>query len=274
MAAASLDSLSGGRFRLGLGVSGPQVSEGWHGVRFDAPLARTREYADVVRLALSRRPLVYEGSHLTLPLPDGPGKPLRLTHTHRRAIPLYLAAVGPRNTELAGEIADGWLGVFVSPEHFVEQRAHLDTGMARRPQGPPAAFDTSATVALATGDDLEECARTVSPYPALYVGGMGSRKQNFYHQLAGRMGYAKEADRVQELYLERRWAEAAAALPPQFVDDTSLLGDVDRITERMRRYADAGITTLTVAPWGKDPAARRDALEVAVAAHARLGRGR
>ncbi|HSP60229.1 MAG TPA: LLM class F420-dependent oxidoreductase [Ornithinimicrobium sp.] len=273
MAAASLDSLSGGRFRLGLGVSGPQVSEGWHGVRFDAPLGRTREYAQIVRLALSRRPVSYEGKHFTLPLPDGPGKPLRLTHTHRRRIPLYLAAVGPKNMELAGEIADGWLGVFVSPDHFVEQRAHLEAGVRRRSDGPPAHFDASATVALATGEDLEECARTVSPYPALYVGGMGSRTQNFYHRLACRMGYEKEADRVQELYLQRRWAEAAAALPPQFVDDTSLLGDVDRITERMRRYADAGITTLTVAPWGKDAAARREALEVAVEAHARLGRG-
>lgn len=273
MTAASLDSLSGGRFRLGLGVSGPQVSEGWHGVRFDAPLARTREYADIVRLALSRRPVSHQGRHFELPLPDGPGKPLRLAHTHRREIPLYLAAVGPRNMELAGEIADGWLGVFVSPDHFVEQRASLEAGFSRRPGGgPPETFDTSATVALATGDDLEECVRTVSPYPALYVGGMGSRRQNFYHQLACRMGYEKEADRVQELYLDRRWGEAAAALPPQFVDDTSLLGDVDRITERMRRYADAGITTLTVAPWGKDATARREALEVAVEAHARLGR--
>ncbi|GGK75321.1 LLM class F420-dependent oxidoreductase [Ornithinimicrobium pekingense] len=269
MAAAGLDSLSGGRFRLGLGVSGPQVSEGWHGVRFDKPLARTREYADIVRLALSHQPVAYEGEHFTLPLPDGPGKPLRLTSTHRRRIPLYLAAVGPRNLELAGEIADGWLGVFVAPDYFVEQRRHLEAGLARR-QEPPAAFDTSATVAMATGEDLEECARVVSPYPALYVGGMGSRKQNFYNQLAGRMGYEKEAARVQELYLDKRWAEAAAALPPQFVDDTSLLGDVDRVTERMRRYAEAGISTLTVAPWGKDAAARMQALEVAVEAHGRL----
>ena len=269
MAAASLDSLTGGRFRLGLGVSGPQVSEGWHGVRFAKPLARTREYVDIVRLALSHRPVAYQGEHFTLPLPDGPGKALRLTHTHRRAIPLYLAAVGPKNLELAGEIADGWLGVFVAPEYYPEQRAQLEVGLARRPE-PPAHFDTSATVALATGDDLERCARTVSPYPALYVGGMGSRDKNFYNQLACRMGYEKEAARVQDLYLEKKWADAAAALPPQFIDDTSLLGDVDRITERMRRYRDAGITTLTVTPFGKDLAARTEALEVAVEAHARL----
>jgi F420-dependent oxidoreductase-like protein len=269
MAAVSLDSLSGGRFRLGLGVSGPQVSEGWHGVRFAKPLARTREYVEVVRMALAHEPVVHHGEHYTLPLPDGPGKPLRLTHTHRRHIPLYLAAVGPKNLELAGEIADGWLGVFVAPDYFLEQRTHLEAGYARRTSAPES-FDTSATVALATGQDLEACARTVSPYPALYVGGMGSREQNFYNQLACRMGYEKEAARVQELYLEKKWAEAAAALPPQFIDDTSLLGDVDRITERMRRYADAGITTLTVAPWGRDGAARMEALEVAVEAHRRL----
>ncbi|MFK5645341.1 LLM class F420-dependent oxidoreductase [Ornithinimicrobium sp. LYQ121] len=270
MAASGLDSLSGGRFRLGLGVSGPQVSEGWHGVPFAKPLGRTREYVDIVRLALEHRPVAYQGEHFTLPLPDGPGKALRLTQVHRRQIPVYLAAVGPKNLQLAGEIADGWLGVFVAPDYFAEQRTEIEAGLARRAQ-PPASFDTSATVALATGPDLEACARTVSPYPALYLGGMGSRKQNFYHQLACRMGYETEADRVQDLYLERRWAEAAAALPPQFVDDTSLLGDVDRVTERMRRYADAGITTLTVAPWGADGNARMEALETAVEAHRRLG---
>ena len=269
MAAASLDSLSGGRFRLGLGVSGPQVSEGWHGVRFAKPLGRTREYVEIVRTALAHRPVAFEGEHFTLPLPDGAGKALRLTHTHRRAIPIYLAAVGPKNLELAGEVADGWLGVFVAPDYFAEQRAHLEAGLARR-QDAPEHFDTSATVAMAVGDDLEACARTVSPYPALYVGGMGSKDQNFYNQLACRMGYEEEAARVQELYLDKRWGEAAAALPPQFVDDTSLLGDVDRVTERMQRYADAGITTLTVAPWGADLAARMDALEVAVEAHSRL----
>ncbi|MFX0539711.1 LLM class F420-dependent oxidoreductase [Ornithinimicrobium sp. Y1847] len=269
MAASSLDSLSGGRFRLGLGVSGPQVSEGWHGVRFAKPLGRTREYVDIVRTALSHQPVAHEGEHFTLPLPDGPGKALRLTHTHRRRIPIYLAAVGPKNMELAGEIADGWLGVFVAPDHFAEQKEQLDAGLARRADLPEW-FDTNATVAMAVGEDLEACARTVSPYPALYVGGMGSRKQNFYNQLAGRMGYEREAAKVQELYLDKKWAEAAAALPPQFIDDTSLLGDVDRVTERMRRYADAGISTLTVAPWGKDGSARMEALETAVEAHRRL----
>lgn len=270
MASVSLDSLSGGRFRLGLGVSGPQVSEGWHGVRFRKPLARTREYVDIVRTALARRPVAHEGEFFTLPLPDGPGKALRLTHTHRPEIPLYLAAVGPKNLELAGEIADGWLGVFVAPDFLAEQKAHLDAGLGRRQTPPGRPFELDGTVALAVGDDLEACARTVSPYAALYVGGMGSREHNFYNQLACRMGYEKEAERVQELYLAKDHAGAAAALPPRFVDDTSLLGDVDRITERMRRYRDAGMTTISVAPWGADLDARMAALEAAVEAHSRL----
>lgn len=269
MTAVSLDSLSGGRFRLGLGVSGPQVSEGWHGVRFAKPLARTREYVEIVRSAIAREAVAYDGEFFTLPLPDGPGKSLRLTHTHRADIPIYLAAVGPKNLELAGEIADGWLGIFVAPEYLAEQKAQLAAGLARRdPDRAP--FELDATVALATGEDIEACARVVSPYPTLYLGGMGSKKQNFYNQLASRMGYAQEAARVQELYLAKRWAEAAAALPAQFVDDTSLLGPVERITERMRRYRDAGITTLTVAPWGKDATARMESLEIAVEAHRQL----
>lgn len=270
MATVSLDSLSGGRFRLGLGVSGPQVSEGWHGVRFGKPLARTREYAEIVRTALARKPVTHEGEFFTLPLPDGPGKALRLTHTHRAQVPLYLAAVGPKNLELAGEIADGWLGIFVAPDFLAEQKVHLDAGLARRHTPPVHPFELDGTVALAVGDDVEACARTVSPYPALYVGGMGSREHNFYNQLACRMGYEQEAARVQELYLAKDYAGAAAALPPQFIDDTSLLGDVDRITDRMRRYRDAGMTTLTISPWGADLDARVAALEAAVEAHSRL----
>lgn len=270
MAAVSLDSLSGGRFRLGLGVSGPQVSEGWHGVRFGKPLARTREYTRIVRTALARQPVAHEGEFFTLPLPDGPGKALRLTHTHRADVPIYLAAVGPKNLELAGEIADGWLGVFVAPDFLAEQKAHLDAGLDRRETPPAQPFQLDGTVALAVGDDLEACARIVSPYPALYVGGMGSREHNFYNQLACRMGYEQEATRVQELYLAKDYAGAAAALPPQFIDDTSLLGDVDRITERMRRYRDAGMTTISIAPWGADLDARMAGLEAAVEGHRRL----
>nr|WP_238348618.1 LLM class flavin-dependent oxidoreductase [Ornithinimicrobium pratense] len=183
-------------------------------MRFGRPLGRTREYVQIVRTALARESLTHEGEFFTLPLPDGPGKALRLTHTHRADVPIYLAAVGPKNLELAGAIADGWLGVFVAPGFFPEQKAHLDAGLAARHTPPSRPFQRDAVVALAVGDDVEACARAVSPYPALYVGGMGSREHNFYNQLACRMGYEEEATRVQQLYLERRYADAAAALPP------------------------------------------------------------
>jgi F420-dependent oxidoreductase-like protein len=263
MTAASLDSLSGGRFRLGLGVSGPQVSEGWHGVRFDKPLGRTREYTAIVRTALARKPVEYAGEHFTLPLPDGQGKALRLNVLPtRHQVPVYLAAVGPKNLELAGEIGDGWLGVFVSPDYLGEQLEAIGRGRqsAGRTEDD---FEVDATVPLAVGDDLERCAALIAPYAALYVGGMGSRRQNFYNALAGRMGYPEQARQVQDLYLARQWRDAAAAVPVQFIDDTSLLGPAGRLVERMQRYADAGVTTLTVAPWGEDLDARMGSLEAA-----------
>lgn len=277
MTAASLDSLSGGRFRLGLGVSGPQVSEGWHGVPFGSPLGRTREYVEIVRMGLSRRPVAYEGKHFTLPLPDGAGKSLRLNLSGSRSdVPIYLAAVGPKNLALAGEIGDGWLGVFASPDYLHEQREAIERGRARRipsenvTEEPIATFDMDTTVPVAVGDDVERCASTIAPYAALYVGGMGSREHNFYNALAGRMGYPKAAKKVQDLYLDKQWREAAAAVPTQFVDDTSLLGPAARLQERMQRYADAGVTTLTLAPWGDDLQVRMESLEAAVEAASRV----
>jgi len=250
MTAATLDAVSGGRFRLGLGVSGPQVSEGWHGVRFAKPLERTREYVDIVKLALSRSTVAYEGAHYRLPLPDGPGKALKLTlHPVREHIPIYLAAVGPKNLELAGEIADGWLGVFFSPEYAGEQLARVAAGRARVGRTMEG-FDVVPTVPVVIGDDVAACAELVRHYAALYVGGMGSREQNFYNALAARMGFADAAREVQELYLAKRHRDAAAALPLELVDQTSLLGPVDRIAERLRSYADAGVTTLAVLLFG------------------------
>jgi F420-dependent oxidoreductase-like protein len=246
MTAATIDAVSGGRFRLGLGVSGPQVSEGWHGVRFAKPLARTREYVDIVRLALARKPVEYDGAHYRLPLPDGPGKALRLGfHPPRERIPIYLAAVGPKNLELAGEIADGWLGVFYAPEFAAEQLAAVAAGRARAGR-ELAGFDVVPTVPVVVGDDVANCAELVRWYAALYVGGMGSREQNFYNQLATRMGYGDAAREVQELYLAKRQRDAAAAVPLEFIDRTSLLGPKERIAERMREYAGAGVTTLSV----------------------------
>jgi F420-dependent oxidoreductase-like protein len=249
MTAATLDTLSGGRFRLGLGVSGPQVSEGWHGVRFAAPLGRTREYVDIVRMALRRERVRYEGKHFQLPLPDGPGKALALTvHPVREHIPTYLAAIGPRNLELTGEIADGWLPVFFSPEHADEQLAHLRTG-AQKAGREVSALDIAPTVPLVVGPDWRTCADSVRAYAALYIGGMGSRKQNFYNDLACRMGFADAAAEVQERYLAKDYDAAMAAVPLEFVDATSLLGPKDRIAERMQAFAGAGVTTLTVSPF-------------------------
>ena len=249
MTAATLDSLSDGRFRLGLGVSGPQVSEGWHGVPFKAPLARTREYVDIVNMALTRQRVAYEGKYFRLPLPDGPGKKLQLTvHPVREHIPLYLAAVGPKNLELAGEIADGWLAVFFSPQFAGEQLAAIETG--RKQAGKDlTGFDVVPTVPIVIGDDVERAADDIRWYAALYIGGMGSREQNFYNQLACRMGFADEAARVQELYLAREHRNAAAAVPLEFIDATSLIGPPERIAERMKDYAAAGVTTLTLSPF-------------------------
>lgn len=246
MTAATIDALSGGRFRLGLGVSGPQVSEGWHGVRFGRPLARTREFVDIVRLAVARRQVAYTGDFYTLPLPDGPGKALRLGfHPPREYIPTYLAAVGPKNLELAGEIADGWLAVFYAPEFAAEQLAAIRAGRARAGK-ELSGFDVVPSVPVVIGDDVASCAELVRWYAALYIGGMGSRQQNFYNQLATRMGYGEAAREVQELYLARRHRDAAAAVPLELIDRTSLLGPKERIAERMREFAAAGVTTLSV----------------------------
>ncbi|MGK5740735.1 LLM class F420-dependent oxidoreductase [Micromonospora sp. URMC 103] len=246
MTAATIDALSGGRFRLGLGVSGPQVSEGWHGVRFAKPLARTREFVDIVKLAVGRKEVAYAGEHYTLPLPGGPGKALRLSfHPPREHIPIYLAAVGPKNLELAGEIADGWLAVFYAPEFAEEQLAAVRAGRARVGKDL-AGFDVVPSVPVVVGDDVAACAELVRWYAALYVGGMGSRQQNFYNQLATRMGYGDAAREVQDLYLAKRQRDAAAAVPLEFIDRTSLLGPKERIAERMREYAAAGVTTLSV----------------------------
>jgi F420-dependent oxidoreductase-like protein len=249
MTAATLDSLSGGRFRLGLGVSGPQVSEGWYGVRFAKPLARTREYVAIVRQALARETVRHEGEFWTLPLPDGPGKALRLTvQPVRDGMPLYLASVGPKNLELTGEIADGWLGIFFAPEHAPESLDHIKAGRAKVGKDMTA-FDVVPTVPVVFGDDLAACAEPLRHYAALYVGGMGSREQNFYNRLAVRMGYGEAAEKVQDLYLARQHRDAAEAVPFEFIDRTSLIGPKERVRERLAAYAEAGVTTLSVASY-------------------------
>ncbi|MFI9581828.1 LLM class F420-dependent oxidoreductase [Streptomyces sp. NPDC052236] len=276
MTAATLDSLSGGRFRLGLGVSGPQVSEGWYGVAFDKPLSRTREYVEIVRKAMSRERLSYEGEHWTLPLPGGPGKPIKLTvHPEREHIPLYIAAIGPKNLEQTGEIADGALLIFPSADH-IEDTAIKYLRAGREKAGKTMeGFDVCPTLPLAVGGDSEDEVRrladTFRPYTALYVGGMGSPKQNFYNQLAQRMGYEKEAAEIQEKYLSGDKQGAAAAVPQQLIDQTTLLGSVERIAERMRAYAVAGVTTLTLAPAGFTLDERLAALRTGTEALERAG---
>jgi len=266
MTAATLDALSGGRFRLGLGVSGPQVSEGWHGVRFDRPLARTREYSDIVKLALSRQKVRYEGSHYVLPLPDGPGKPLQLTvHPVREHIPMYLAAVGPKNLELAGELFDGWLAIFYSADFAADQLASIEAGRAKV-GATLAGFDVVPTVPIVVGDDPRACADPIRWYAALYVGGMGSRDKNFYNQLAARMGFEDAARQVQDLYLGRDYDGAAAAVPYEFLDATALLGSKQRIAERMQALSASGVTTLTLSPFAGDVEERKATLRTAVEA--------
>ncbi|MGW1617152.1 LLM class F420-dependent oxidoreductase [Streptomyces sp. NPDC002285] len=252
MTAATLDSLSDGRFRLGLGVSGPQVSEGWYGVRFDKPLVRTREYVEIIRKAMTREPLTYQGGeHWTLPLPGGSGKPIRLAmRPVREHIPLYIAAIGPKNLEQTGELADGTLLLFAAAEHLHET-VIAPIRIGREKAGKTMdGFDVCATVPLAVGDDPDSLADTFRPYIALYLGGMGSRKQNFYNQLAQRMGYEKEAMEIQDRYLSGDKNGAAAAVPRELIDSTTLLGPVERIADRMQAYAAAGVATLTIAPAG------------------------
>ncbi len=273
MTAATLDTLSGGRFRLGLGVSGPQVSEGWHGVRFDKPLGRTREYSDIVKMALSRQKVRSEGQHYVLPLPDGPGKALQLTvHPVREHIPMYLAAVGPKNLELAGELFDGWLAIFYSSEFAKDQLAAIETGRAKVGKTLEG-FDVVPTVPIVVGDDPRACADPIRWYAALYVGGMGSREKNFYNQLASRMGFEEAAKQVQDLYLGRDYDGAAQAVPFEFLDRTALLGSKERIADKMVELAESGVTTLTLSPFVGTVEERTATLRTAVEALERAGVG-
>ena len=266
MTAATLDSLSGGRFRLGLGVSGPQVSEGWHGVRFDKPLERTREYVEIVNMALRREKVKYQGKHYVLPLPDGPGKALQLTvHPVRDHIPTYLASVGPKNLELTGECFDGWLAIFYSPEHAKESMSHIEAGRAKVGKTMEG-FDVVPSMPMIVGDDQRACADTIRWYAALYIGGMGSREKNFYNALAVRMGYEAAAKEVQDLYLDRKYDEAAAAVPFEFLEQTALLGTKEQIAEKMQALAASGVTTLTITPGGGSPEEQKAGLRTAVEA--------
>src|SRR5947209_4969505 len=236
MTAATIDQLSGGRMLLGIGSSGPQVAEGWHGQRFGRQLQRTREYVAVVRMALGRERVQFRGETLELPLPDGPGKPLKMMIAPaQERVPIYLAAIGPKNTALAGEIADGWIPTFFSPEHVAGFRALLEEGAARASRSLDT-FDIAPVINVYVSDDLEHAHDAMRPALALYAGGMGSREQNFYNRLVQRYGFEADARRIQDLYLSGRKDEAAAAIPVELIDMVSLCGPAAVVRERLEAF--------------------------------------
>lgn len=264
MTAVTLDILSGGRFHLGLGVSGPAVSEGWHGARFNPALARTREYVEIVRTALRGERVDYQGAQFSVPLAGTGHRPLRLSVRPPREVPIYLAAVGPKATELAGEIADGWLAAFFSPQHSAGRVAAIRS--ARAAAGRSGRFEVIATVPLSVGDDPVAAADNLRDYFALYLGGMGTRERNFYNLFAREIGYEQQAAVIQERYLGRDRAGAAEAVPFGLIDETALVGPKEHLAERLRCYADAGVDTVTVWPVGQAPDEAIASLHVAAAA--------
>ncbi len=251
MTAATLDLLTRGRFLLGLGLSGPQVVEGWHGEPYGKPLAKTREYVDIVREILRReRPLEHHGAHYDIPYSGadatGLGKPLKIiVHPLRADVPIYLASLGPKNVELTAEIADGWLPVFFAPEKLDAFRPALEAGFAKAGGGKSLdSFDVAPTVPVILGDDVEACRSMVKPMLALYIGGMGARGRNFYNDLACRYGYEAEAKHIQDLYLDGRKGEAIAAVPDALVDETALCGPRERIADLLEPWRTSGVTTM------------------------------
>ncbi|MFM7271676.1 MAG: LLM class F420-dependent oxidoreductase [Actinomycetes bacterium] len=254
MTAATLDLMSGGRFLLGLGLSGPQVVEGWHGQPYGKPLGKTREYVEIVRTILARQaPLEHHGPHYDIPYTGadatGLGKPLKIiVHPRRPDIPIYLASIGEKNVELTAEIADGWLPIFFSPERYREAfGGSIDAGFAKAGNGKSLEnFDIAPTVTVIVGDDVEMLRGFVKPMIALYVGGMGARGRNFYNALACRYGYEAAAAEIQDLYLDGKKKEATAAVPDELVDEIALIGPKERIRDRLDAWKASGVGTMIV----------------------------
>jgi F420-dependent oxidoreductase-like protein len=251
MAAITLDHLSGGRFVLGIGASGPQVVEGWYGQPYPKPLARTREYVDVIRTIVRREgPVTYDGEFYPLPHPGGLrlGKPLKSTvHPLRSEIPIMLAAEGPKNVALAAEIADGWLPMFFSPKMDAHYRACLAEGFARPGARRTAEdFEVPAFVPIVLHDDVETAADFIRPSIALYIGGMGAKSMNFHANLFASMGYAAEVAKIQELYLDGKKAEAMRIIPLELIEDIALIGPVAKVRDEKQRWDDTVITSLLI----------------------------
>ena len=268
MTAAGLDYVSNGRFTLGIGASGPQVIEGWHGVPYDAPVGRTRELIEICRMVWRRERLSYDGRYYQLPLPadqgTGLGKPLKLiNHPVRERIPIMVAAVGPKNVALTAELAEGWQPFFYLPEKAAEVWGEpVAEGMAKRDPalGP---LDVVAQAPLMIGDDVTGYRDLARPFFALYIGGMGARGRNFYHTLAHRLGYGAAADQIQDAYLDGRKAEAETLVPAELLEQTSLIGPEGYVRERLAAFREAGATTLTVIPLAVTHAARVRLIEQA-----------
>jgi len=252
MTATTLDQLTGGRFILGLGVSGPQVVEGWHGVPYGKPLVRTREYVSIVRQIWAReRPLEHSGEHYQIPYrgpgASGLGKPLK-SILHGRQIPIYIAAIGPKSVAQAAEIGDGWMPIWYTPYRNAIYKEPLAEGFARAGNAKSlAAFDIAPAVTVIQGDDVQACLNFIKPFLALYIGGMGARGKNFYNDLACRYGFEEAAKKIQDLYLGGKKDEAAAAVPDELADEVSLVGPPERIRDRLAPWRESGITTMICA---------------------------
>jgi F420-dependent oxidoreductase-like protein len=261
MTAMSLDSISGGRFILGLGPSGPQVVEGWHGVAYGKPLTRTREYVSIVRKILAREaPLTHQGEHYQIPFvgtgATGLGKPLKSILHGRADLPIFTASIGPAGVACSGEVADGLIPVWMNPERFDLFEPSLEKGFARAGGGKSLAdFSIAPFVTCVMGDDLEKCRLPVKGMLSLYVGGMGARGKNFYNDYAVRLGYEADAKRIQDLYLDGKKGEALAAVPDALVDDVALVGPAGRIVDRLEAWKASPVTDLLVG--GGQPEALR-----------------
>ncbi|MDA3626371.1 LLM class F420-dependent oxidoreductase [Saccharopolyspora oryzae] len=257
MTAAGMDFVSDGRFTLGIGASGPQVIEGFHGVPYHAPLGRTREIVEICRQVWRREKVEHSGKHYNIPLPaeqgTGLGKPLKLiNHPVRERIPIMIAAIGPKNVELVAEIAEGWEPIFYLPEKAGEVWGEpLAAGKAKRDASLPP-LDVVAQAPLAIGEDVADLLEFVRPVLALYIGGMGAKGKNFYNNLARRYGYEAEAELIQDLYLSGRKEEAAAAVPQDLLEKTALVGPESHVKERLAALKESGVTTLNVTPLAGD----------------------